>query len=122
MCDDSAHNSPHSVKMEFSCVTQLYLHSKTIFRLASRSRARHLAQALEDLPAEQAKAKLPLPKVAGRLAVETWFFDRPLGYHLPGHRYAEVVEWCPEAALLWCRESPDSRPHGEGQRPNAKED
>lgn len=68
---------------------------------------------LEDMPALMHRTKLPPPEVAGRFAVETWYFDRPLGYHQPhrwqANRYAEIVAWCPEVGMLWAREAPDPR-------------
>lgn len=58
-------------------------------------------------------AKIPPPEVAGQFSVETWYFDRPLGYHQPhrwqAERYAEIVDWCPEVGLIFNQEAPDQR-------------
>jgi hypothetical protein len=49
-------------------------------------------------------ARLPERDVAGRFAMETIYYDEPLGYHQPqrwwGTRMDEIEEWCPEVKML----------------------
>ncbi|KAI3396785.1 hypothetical protein diail_11685 [Diaporthe ilicicola] len=59
------------------------------------------------------KARIPAPEIAGQFAVETWYFDRPLGYHQPHRwqpeRYSDIADWCPEVGLILNQEGPDER-------------
>ncbi|CAN8103642.1 unnamed protein product [Discula destructiva] len=68
---------------------------------------------LEETPELMAKTKLPPPHVAGQFSVETWFWERPLGYHQPHRwqpeRYDEIAEWCPEVGMIYSMEMPDGR-------------
>ncbi|KAL8389158.1 hypothetical protein RB599_010526 [Gaeumannomyces hyphopodioides] len=54
--------------------------------------------------AVEAGARLPDPEVAREFAVETVYFERPLGFHQPARwqkdRMDEILAWCPEVAML----------------------
>ncbi|KAL8419379.1 hypothetical protein RB594_002560 [Gaeumannomyces avenae] len=49
-------------------------------------------------------ANLPSPEVAREFAVETVYFERPLGFHQPARwqkdKMEEILAWCPEVAML----------------------
>ncbi|TDZ17416.1 hypothetical protein Cob_v009469 [Colletotrichum orbiculare MAFF 240422] len=50
------------------------------------------------------KAHMPSEDVAKTFAVETIFYDKPLGYHQPsryqrGAKLKQIAEWCPEVEL-----------------------
>lgn len=49
-------------------------------------------------------ANLPEPDVARTFAVETIYYETPLGYHQPhawqGERIADIEEWCPEVKMI----------------------
>ncbi|KAL8357045.1 hypothetical protein RB598_002057 [Gaeumannomyces tritici] len=49
-------------------------------------------------------ANLPGPEVAREFAVETVYFERPLGFHQPARwqkdKMEEILAWCPEVAML----------------------
>lgn len=68
---------------------------------------------IEETPELMEKVKLPPPHIAGAFSVETWFWERPLGYHQPHRwqpkRYDEIVEWCPEVGMIYNMEAPDQR-------------
>lgn len=68
---------------------------------------------LEETPELMAKAHLPPPEIAGQFSVETWYFERPLGFHQP-HRwqpekYPEINKYCPEVGMILDQEMPDAR-------------
>lgn len=68
---------------------------------------------IEDTPELLSEVKLPPPEIAGAFAVETWYWDKPLGYHQPHrwlpNRYEEIVQWCPEVGMIFNQEGPDTR-------------
>jgi len=55
------------------------------------------------LEAEQ-EVRLPDPETAQKFAVETIYYEKPLGYHQPTRwqkdRMSEIEEWCPEVKML----------------------
>lgn len=54
--------------------------------------------------------RLASPEVAETFAVETRFYDRPLGYHQPERYQAEhmdaILQWCPEVAMAGQKRTP----------------
>ena len=52
-------------------------------------------------------AKLPSEEVARKFAVETIYYERPLGYHQPQRwqhdHIKQITKWCPEVGLLMGR-------------------